>query len=254
MARSVAGPAAVDVKTVWPGVVTFCSQPAGRETRYCRQRMDVTQSSSERPTGELLSAPAGDRCATCHSPLASDQRYCVDCGERRGKARFSSATRAAQAAPAPALAPAPSPRHRVSAGTTLVAGVATLLLALGLGFLMGHLTDKNTGQSVRAAAATPQVIKIDTGGGGGGTTASSGSSNGAGTTAAKQGSHAGLNQFKAPRVKVTQKVAQQATAAANKVLGSGAGNLAPATAQVGQSCSHGAGCQGGKFTGNFFGP
>lgn len=218
--------------------------------------MDVTQSPSERPTGELLSAPAGDRCATCHTPLASDQRYCVNCGERRGKARFSFATLAAQAAPAPAPAPAPQPRHRVSAGTTLVAGVATLLLALGLGFLMGHLTDKNSGQPVRAAAATPQVIKIDAGGGGGGsgTTAGSGAGTGAGTTAGKKGSNAGANQFKAPKVKVTQKVAQQATQAANKVLGSGANNLAPATTQVGQSCSHGAGCQGGKFTGQFFGP
>ena len=38
---------------------------------------------------------------------------------------------------------------------------------------------------------------------------------------------------------------------ATKVFGK-QGNLAPPTTQVGQACSHGAGCSGGKFTGNFF--
>ncbi len=218
--------------------------------------MDATRSSSEHPTSDLLTAPAGDRCATCHSPLASDQRYCVSCGERRGKARFSFATLAAQAAPAPAPAPAPVRRGpRVSAGTTLVAGVATLLLALGLGFLMGHLSGKNTAAPVRAAAATPQVIKIDAGSGNTGNTGTSSGGGGGNSNASKKAaSTAGLSQFKAPKVKVTARVAQQATQAANKVLGSGANNLAPATAQVGTSCTHGAGCQNGKFTGQFFGP
>ena len=218
--------------------------------------MDATRSPSEQPTSDLLTAPAGDRCATCHSPLASDQRYCVNCGERRGKARFSFATLAAQAAPVPVAAAAPPRRApRVSAGTTLVAGVATLLLALGLGFLMGHLSGKNTATPARVAAGTPQVIKIDAGGGGNtGNTGTSSGSGGSAKSSKKAASAAGLNQFKAPKVKVTAKVAQQATQAANKVLGSGAGNLAPATAQVGSSCTHGAGCQNGKFTGQFFGP
>jgi hypothetical protein len=144
----------------------------------------------------------------------------------------------------------------VSAGTTLVAGVATLILALGLGFLMGHLTNKNSDQPTRAAAAAPPVIHIDAGGGGGTGSNSGGGGGGGGShKAAKQkAANAGLSQFKAPQVKVTKKVAEQATQAANKVLGSAANNLAPPTTQIGQPCSHGAGCQGGKFTGQFFGP
>ena len=75
-----------------------------------------------------------------------------------------------------------------------------------------------------------------------------------GTTAKAAKQKASRSAFKAPPVKVTPKVAAAATGAANKVLGSSANNLAPATAQVGSSCAHGAGCQNGKFTGQFFGP
>jgi hypothetical protein len=57
---------------------------------------------------------------------------------------------------------------------------------------------------------------------------------------------------KVTHVVVTQKVKAAATAAASKVLGS-SNNLAHnATQQVGSSCNGGAGCQNGKFTGNFF--
>jgi hypothetical protein len=49
-------------------------------------------------------------------------------------------------------------------------------------------------------------------------------------------------------------VIKKVQAAASKVLGSGAKNLSNnVTQQVGGSCSGGTGCQGGKFTGNFFG-
>ena len=87
----------------------------------------------------LFGAP-GDRCQNCSAPLAVDQRYCVHCGTRRGKSRFSLAEVAAQAAPPP---PPPSEqkrtaRSRMPAGVTLVTGVATLLLAMGVGVLIGH--------------------------------------------------------------------------------------------------------------------
>jgi hypothetical protein len=55
-------------------------------------------------------------------------------------------------------------------------------------------------------------------------------------------------------VHLTPKVQAKAAAAASKVFGS-SGNLSKnPTQQVGQSCSGGAGCQNGRFTGNFFGP
>jgi hypothetical protein len=48
-------------------------------------------------------------------------------------------------------------------------------------------------------------------------------------------------------------VQKKAVQAAGKVLGNG-NNLAPPTVKAGGSCTSGqAGCQNGKFTGNFFG-
>ncbi|HZE06275.1 MAG TPA: hypothetical protein VE127_13680, partial [Solirubrobacteraceae bacterium] len=98
--------------------------------------------STERPT-QLLVGSVGNGCANCGVPLASDQRYCVQCGERRGKSRFAvtGADRTTSPpAPAPVAVVAPDPpRRRAPYGATLIAGVATLLLALGVGVEIGQL-------------------------------------------------------------------------------------------------------------------
>src|SRR5450755_3368765 len=117
------------------------------------EAMDVTRAAQDdAKTQQLVSSAVGDRCTNCQAPFASDQRYCVTCGERRGKARSNFA--------APA-APAPSPKRerapRPSSGATLIAGVATLLLAMGIGFLIGNA---NNNGNTRAAAAPPQVITV----------------------------------------------------------------------------------------------
>jgi hypothetical protein len=53
-------------------------------------------------------------------------------------------------------------------------------------------------------------------------------------------------------VHLTPKIQHQAAAAATKVFGQ-SGNLSKnVTQQQGGSCSGGAGCQNGHFTGNFF--
>jgi hypothetical protein len=53
-------------------------------------------------------------------------------------------------------------------------------------------------------------------------------------------------------VHLTPKVQEKAAQAATKVFGTN-GNLSKnVTQKVGGSCSGGAGCQNGKFTGNFF--
>jgi len=212
---------------------------------------DATKQADEHATtAELLTGVVGDRCTNCQAPLASDQRYCVNCGERRGKARFSFAAMAAQAAPVSAQAPQRTPRHRsrASSGATLVAGVGTLLLAMGVGVLIGH---DNNGPT---RASSPGVQVVTVGGGGGGVSAGTvGGASSAGTAArATPGAHkaATATTFKAH---LTPKVTKAAAAAAGKVLG-GAAPKNP-TITVGQSCSAGtAGCQGGKFTGNYFGP
>jgi hypothetical protein len=209
---------------------------------------DKDDATREDPTRELLTGGGGDRCSNCQAPLASDQRYCINCGERRGTARVAFATPASEPAtaratqatqPAPHYAPPPQPR--MPSGIAFILGVATLLLAMGVGVLIGQSISKNKTVPV-AASAGPQVIKIQGGGGGGaGASASAG-----------HGRAARHHASNVPAVHLSKKVTQAVNKAATNVLGSGAKNLAPATVRPGQACQ-GAGCQGGHFTGNFFG-
>jgi hypothetical protein len=103
-------------------------------------------------------------CRSCGSPLAADQRYCLQCGARRAEARLPFLDILAQQVPqgsgsAAAAGPAPSRSGnwlgRMSTNAAAVAGVACLLLALGVGVLIGGL-----GQDDSAASATPQVISV----------------------------------------------------------------------------------------------
>ena len=197
-------------------------------------------------TSELFTGVVGDRCSNCHAPLAGDQRYCVNCGERRGRPRYSYDAIAAQAATAPMAATPPPrpPRSRVSSGTTLVAGVATLLIAMGVGVLIGH----DSAGSTPARAPAAQVITVG-GGAGTGATAGTGAASGASTA----GSHkASKGKLKVTTVHITAKTAKAATAAASKVLGSSNNLSNNATQQVGGACTGGAGCENGKYTGNYF--
>ena len=110
---------------------------------------------------------------------------------------------------------------------------------MGVGFLIGN--NSNNNNNFKAAAVTPQIITVN----GGAAAPTSTASNARGSK----------KPVKAAKVKITTKVEKAATAAANQALGGGAQNLVNnATVQPGQSCSGGAGCQNGKFTGNFFGP
>jgi hypothetical protein len=189
----------------------------------------------EQATQELVSAAVGDRCANCQAPLASDQRFCVSCGERRGQARFSFEALAAKAAPAPSPPAPPRRRPHVSSSFSFILGVATLLLALGVGVLIGHNNNPKTTQ----AAVAPQRIVVQGGLGNSGP--------------AKTSSTPNAGSFKATKIpKLTTKVVKKVQAAAAKVLGSGTNLSKNVTQQVGGSCSGGSGCQGGKFTGNFF--
>lgn len=202
------------------------------------------------PTAELVTSAVGDRCADCHAPLASEQRYCVNCGARRGKPRFTADSFVAQTSPAGVpVAEAPPPhRPRVSPATTLVAGVATLLIAMGVGVLIGH---NSSSTSTRAAAQ--QVITVGAGAGTGtgpASSASTGSSRGAKHSRSKA---AATHKTKVTVVHLTPKATKAAAAAATKVLGASAPK-AP-TVTTGQSCTAGTpGCNNGHFTGTFFGP
>lgn len=103
-------------------------------------------------------------CRTCGSPLAADQRYCLQCGARRAEARLPFLDILAQRTP-PVAGPTAGGRSaappsgswlgRLSTNATAVAGVACLVLALGVGVLIGGL-----GQDGSTASAAPQVISV----------------------------------------------------------------------------------------------
>jgi hypothetical protein len=97
----------------------------------------------------------GEPCPTCGAPLASDQRYCLSCGTRRPEARLG--FRDVLAGGAPGLAPAPQPPERAdrtATNLTFLAGLACLLLALGVGVLIGR------SGSHGGSNAAPQVISV----------------------------------------------------------------------------------------------
>lgn len=191
----------------------------------------------------LALTAVGDRCVACGAPLSSDQRYCVDCGERRSKPRFSLPEEAAPATEVVTAPRRPPRRPRASAGGTLVAGVGTLLLAMGVGVLIGR-----TSHTSAAQTASPRVQVITVGG-------SSPASNAAASTAAPTTGKKSKSQSKSKskansKSKPSAATAAKASAAASKVLGGK--SLPPATVTVGASGS-GAGYQNGHFNGTFFG-
>jgi hypothetical protein len=226
---------------------------------------DTTGEGAEEPTTRLapVDAPApvtadslvatavGDRCNNCGAALAADQRYCVECGHRRGKPRFAVA-----GTPSPREAAAPraeKPRKRtgMTSSTTLIAGVATLLLALGVGVLIGH------NNSSSKAPAT-QIVSIPSSAGSGSSTAGTAGSTASGSSAAASTSKSSGSTSKvtAPKKKLAPKAAAaKATQAAAATLKPAAGvKLAPATQTQGGACTAGeSGCTNGTFTGNFGG-
>lgn len=141
---------------------------------------------------------------------------------------------------APALPPERRPRMSVNA--SLIAGVATLVLAIGVGVLIGRSGSQSSGQ---VANATPQIIKV--GGGGEETT---GPANGGSKKATS--SDAKAKKPKPPEKAIDSSGTSEAAAEILKPAGDV--KLPPPTAQPGSKCESGAaGCKHGEFTGEFFG-
>ena len=57
---------------------------------------DIPATTSTGPPA--LVTASSDHCAVCGAQMAADQRYCLECGERRGQARFAAPTAAASTA------------------------------------------------------------------------------------------------------------------------------------------------------------
>jgi len=104
----------------------------------------------------LVHRTQGEQCASCGSPLAADQRYCINCGTRRAERRVRiEAARAPSRAPEHGAAPvAPSggpPTVERLGGAWGVA--ALLLLALGVGVIIGN----QGGGDAPVASKPPEV-------------------------------------------------------------------------------------------------
>jgi hypothetical protein len=173
--------------------------------------------------------PAGDEhCAECGAPMASDQRYCVECGERRGERRFPTGPQPVAATSVATPPPTEGRRSRMSSSTTLIAGVGTLLLAMGVGVLIGR---SGNGPSGHGGSGVQVVTVSPTAGASSGTTATTSTT--AGEAAAKS------SAAKAAASKSTIKAPKKSS-------------LPPPTVKVG-SKGTGKGYKNGHFTGEFFG-
>lgn len=112
----------------------------------------------------------GEACLQCSTTLATDQRYCLNCGERRAEARLpfmeilrgdGDGDRLREVEREVELAPVPPPSRLLTAPMG-VAAMALLVLALGVGVLIG---DDSEPQARPVALTQPApVINVQAGG------------------------------------------------------------------------------------------
>ena len=195
------------------------------------RREASTESSPDHETTELtapLVAASSERCPNCGAGMAPDQRYCITCGERRSGGGLRDALPRTQTT---AVAAVPPRRPRLSANSSLIAGIATLLIAMGVGVLIGRTGD----HSPKSAANAPvQVVTVPTG---------------AATSAAATG-----GTTTAPTKTSSKKSKTAHSGGTSKTSASTKAKLPPPVVKVGGKCTKGTkGCQGDKFTGAFFG-
>ncbi len=112
-----------------------------------RARVLSTEPSTEPLAREALAAgEASPRCSACNSPIAGDQRYCLECGERLAPISgflWARARTGPRSSGPPRRHPTPRrrrTRQQPHAAPLLgvLAGVGLLLLAMGVGVLIGR--------------------------------------------------------------------------------------------------------------------
>ncbi|HSZ04010.1 MAG TPA: hypothetical protein VK778_02270 [Solirubrobacteraceae bacterium] len=176
----------------------------------------------------LTSAASRQGCAACGAAMAADQRYCVECGERRGAPRVSLLEGPARRPRESTPQSAPSQRRRIATvNSTLISIIGMLLLAVGVGVLIGRSGDT----TVKSPPA--QVVTIS----------GAPSTGAAATTPATSTGATTASESSATKAK--SKASAKTKPAASKVP-------LPKAVKVGTP-GHGRGYQNGHFTGNFFG-
>lgn len=114
---------------------------------------------SEPDTTTQVLGKAGDSCRECGAALATDQRYCLNCGARRGEPRIDFSRYegpAARAAEQPASAPASAAGAKPQRDYTPLAAVGGIAV-LGVMLLIGVLIGK--GDDSTATAPPPVVVQ-----------------------------------------------------------------------------------------------
>lgn len=112
----------------------------------------------------------GEPCAGCHALMADDQRYCLNCGRRRGGERVPYAELLAGREAGEVLpSDAPeAPESRRRPDSNLMAGLAALagVFVFALGMAIGLLVRDDQPQQVAAAPVIqkPPVVNVTTGG------------------------------------------------------------------------------------------
>lgn len=209
--------------------VTTFPEAEDAPTRRLTGNHDPSGSPVTRPA-QVVASASEERCAECGAPMASDQRYCVECGERRGEQRFPAVMESPSATPPP-RDPTNPRRSRMSPSSTLIAGVGTLLLAMGVGVLIGR---SGNSSSTHGAGSGVQVVTV--GGAGAGASSATGASGiGAAGAAAAAKSSAAKSATSKSAIKPPKP-----------------SSLPPAKVKVG-SKGTGKGYKNGHFTGEFFG-
>lgn len=138
----------------------------------------ATRAETSPAGGPLLTGAAGDRCTSCNARLAVDQRYCVECGTRRGNPRFTLARVAAE----PQAMPVGMGQLAGAAVTRvqLLLALVIVLVALGVGVLIGLGASKTPRVIVNGTVSSASAPKARPGG------ASRSSGSGAGSSSSSQ--------------------------------------------------------------------
>jgi hypothetical protein len=122
---------------------------------------DAAAAGDRAQAGDAATASVGAAasCPACGAPLAEDQRYCLQCGERRAPiSSFLLGTLQGPARQEPPAVPSGTTAQPAGEGgwrsstAAVLAGVCALLLAMGVGVLIGRSAGSGK------AAAPAQVI------------------------------------------------------------------------------------------------